>query len=816
MPLLDWFFRDLRLALRGLIRDKGFTATALLTFALCLGANVALFAVVNAVLIRPLPYPNPGQLVTVFNQYPKAGVERGGASVPHYLERRAGIAAFAEAAAFRNNGATIGEAGSPDRIASMNVTPSFFHVVGVAPVLGRGFTEEEGYYGKNDVIILSDGLWRQNYASDRAVVGRKIQMDGATKTIIGVMPPGFSFGTSTAKLWAPLCFSDDDRKPQSRHSNNMSMIARLRPGATATEAQLQVDALNKQTLEQDPYAKLVVDAGFHTAVVDLHSDFVSESRPVLLLLQAGVLFLLLIGAVNLANLLLVRASARTKEFSLRQVLGAGRLQLARQLITESLVLSLAGGLLGLGLGWAGVRGLEALGADELPHFAPYRLDAVVCLVALAVSVATGLLLALPVLWHNLKGNLAQALSVESRGGTTTRAAHHLRHALIVAQFGLAFTLLAGAGLLGISFSKLLAVNPGFRPENLLTGAVTLPYLHYKDEKPRFAFITRLGQELRVLPGVTSVGFTTNLAFSGNLNDNAISIEGQAPAPGDSLHTHYTSGVAGDFFSAMGIALREGRLLTDEDSSRSLRVCVVDEDVVRRYWPGKSALGRRIFNGPPGKPEEAYTVVGVVGAARQTDLADKRATGSVYFPYIFYAGQGITALLRTVQPPQMAGPALRAAVLRVDPELPVEDLKTMAARLDESLVARRSPLMLAAIFAGVAVVLAAVGIYGVLAYAVAQRRREIGVRMALGALPQQILAQFLSLGARLAFFGSMLGGIGGWLTGRAMSKLLFGVGPVHPAVFAGTAVLLAAVAMAACLLPAVKAARVPPMEALRSE
>lgn len=816
MRSLDPVLRDLRQAFRSLVRDKGFTATALLTFALCLGANVALFAVVDAVLIQPLPYPNPGQLVTVFNQYPKAGVDRAGASVPHYLERRAGVAAFAEAGAFRDNGVTIGEAGSPNRMASMSVTPSFLRVLGVAPALGRAFTDGEGIYGKNDVIILSDGLWRQDYGADPAAIGKKVRVDGTIQTIIGVMPPGFRFGTSEAKLWAPLCFTDDQRQPIRRHSNNMSMIARLRPGATVGVAQSQVDALNRQTLAQDPYAKLVIDAGFHTAVVDLHDDMVAQSRPVLLLLQAGVLFLLLIGAVNLANLLLVRSSARSKEFSVRQVLGAGRLQLARQLVSETLALSLAGGVLGLGLGWAGLRGLEALGADQLPHFAPFRLDTLVCLGALAASVLMGLLLAIPMLWHSLRGSLALSLSVESRGGTTSRSAHRLRHTLIVAQFALAFTLLAGAGLLGLSMSKVLAVNPGFRPENLLTGSVSLPWIRYKDEKPRFAFVKRLGEELRAIPGVTAAGFTTGLAFGGNNDDNAISIEGQPPPPGESLQTHTTSGVAGDYFAAMGIPLREGRFIGDDDSIRSLKVCVVDEDVERRYWPGKSAIGNRIFNGAPGKPEDAFAIVGVVGRTKQSDLADRRARGCIYFPYMLYAGQRISALIRTTQQPQAAGPALRAAVLRLDPELPVEDLKTMTARLDESLVARRSPMMLAGIFAGIALMLAAVGIYGVLAYAVAQRRREIGVRMALGALPQQILAQFLSLGARLVVIGSVLGAVGGWLTGRAMASLLFGVGPAHPLVFAGTAALLGTVALAACLLPALRAARVPPMEALRSE
>lgn len=816
MARLEPFLRDLRLALRGLVRDKGFTATALITFALCIGANVALFAVVNAVLIRPLPFPSPHQLVAVFNQYPKAGVDRAGASVPHYLERRKNVAAFADAAAYRGAGATLGDSGSPERVEAMAVTPSFFPVLKVSAALGRTFTDDEGVYGKNDVLILSDGLWRQNFASDPGVVGRKVRVDGKTQTIIGVMPADFSFGTSHPRLWQPLCFSDDDKKPTSRHSNNMEMIARLRPGVTVGEAQAQVDALNAHSLEQDPYAKLVKDAGFRASVADLHDDFVSQTRSVLLLLQAGVLFLLLIGAVNLANLLMVRASARTKEFSLRQVLGAGRLQIARLLVAETLLLSVAGGALGLALGWAGLKGLESLGADQLPHFASYRLDARVCVIAFALSVATGLALAVPMLWHSLKENLAAALSVESRGGTTSRAAHRVRHGLIVAQFALAFTLLTGASLLGLSFSKVLAVSPGFRPENVLTGSVSLPYDHYKEEKQRFAFTERLGQELRALPGVTAVGFTTNLPFGGNINNNAVSIEGQPPPPGQSLLAHDTSGVDGDFFAALGIPLVEGRLLTEDDSSHNLRVCVVDEDVVKHYWPGKSALGHRLFDGAPGKPEEAYTIVGVVGTAKQSDLADQKAIGSIYFPFMRYAGLHVTAVLRTVQAPQAAGSGLRASVLRVDPELPLEDMKTMTARIDDSLESRRSPLMLAGIFAGVALVLAAVGIYGVLAYAVAQRRREIGVRMALGALPQQILFQFLSLGARLVVIGSVLGVLGGWLTGRAMQGLLFGVGAGQPAAFAGTAAVLSLVAMTACLVPALRASRVPPMEALRSE
>jgi len=326
------YWHDLRLAIRGLRRDSGFTATALLTFALCIGANVALFAVVNAVLVRPLPYHDPDQLVVVYNRYPKAGLDRAGVSPPHYLERRTGIAGFAEAGAYKDTGATIGETGAPEHVSAMQVTPSFLRVLGARPALGRIFNEDEGFYGKNSEVILSDSLWRQNFNADPGVIGRKLRMGAEPQTIIGVMPPDFSFGTSRPQLIYPLCFSDDDKKPERRHGNNMAMIARLKPGVTVAQAQAQIDALNVQGLANDPYAKLVVDAGFSTVVTDLHQDFVGQVRPGLLMLQAGVALLLLIGAVNLANLLLVRATARQKEFSVRQVLGAGRAALFPALV----------------------------------------------------------------------------------------------------------------------------------------------------------------------------------------------------------------------------------------------------------------------------------------------------------------------------------------------------------------------------------------------------------------------------------------------------------------------------------------------------
>lgn len=816
MPIADSLLRDVRLSVRNLARERSFTFTALLILGLCLAANIAIFAVVNSVLLKPLPFPDAGQLVLVSNAYPKAGVERAGASAPHYLERRQEIEAFADAAAERRSGVTIGEAGSPERVESTTATPSFFRVLGVNAALGRTFTDEEGFYGKHQVVVLSDSLWRQRFGADPAVIGQKMRINAESFTIIGVMPATFRYLSHPAKLWTPLCFSDDDRKSDRRHSNSMQMIARLKPGVSVATAQAQVDALNARTLQSDPFGKTVIDAGFHTMVRDLGKDYVAELRPVLLLLQAGVLFLLLIGAVNLANLLLVRATGRTKEFCIRQALGAGWTQLARSLLTESVVLSLLGGVIGLGLGAVALRGITLLAADRLPVRIEPQLDLTVGLVVLAGTLLLGVALALPVIWHALRGNLNSALSVESRGGTTSRGVHRLRHGLIVAQIALAFVLLAGTGLLGLSFSRVMAVNPGFQPERILTGQIALPWVNYKEDKQRLAFVERLTTELQAVPGVTAVGIGTGMPFSGSDNNSATWIEGRQPEPGESLQAHYTSGVAGDYFQTLGVPLREGRFLTTADLRSEAKVCVIDEDVARRYWPNESALGHRVTNETPENPERKFfTIVGVVGAVKQKDLSDQRSNGAIFYPYSDFAGSWFSVAVRTSQPPELVGNALRAAALRIDPELPVDQLKTMETRVEESVASRRLPLLLAAIFASVALVLAAIGIYGVLAYSVAQRQREIGVRMALGALPEQIRAQFLGLGGRLLLIALPLGLLGAWLAGRAMTGLLYGVAPGNGLVLGGTALLLALVAMLACLVPSRRAAQVAPIEALRS-
>ncbi|PYQ67146.1 MAG: hypothetical protein DMF53_02235, partial [Acidobacteria bacterium] len=548
---------------------------------------------------------------------------------------------------------------------------------------------------------------------------------------------------------------------------------------------------------------------------------VAAVRPTLLLIQAGALFLLLIGAVNLVNLLLIRASGRVKELAVRQAIGASRRHVVSGALVESTLLALIGGLLGLAAGAGGIRLLALLGVDRLPLGSHVVFDARLALIALAGSLAVGIALGLPVAWLSLRttaaNTAAPGLQAESRGTTAGRAAQRLRHAFIVAQIALAFVLLAGAGLLGLSLQKVMTVSPGFRPEHVLSGQLILPVRSYPGRQALLAVTERLTAELGRQPGVQAVGFATNVPLSGISNKSAATVQGHRPQPGEPPHGFYSYSVGGDYFSALGLTLREGRFLTAADSRRAERVCVIDEDFARRYWPRGGALGQRIFEGAAeGDAAEAYTVVGVVGPVKQAGLVGDEAQGAIYYPFGHRLDYSIYLVVRASLPTESLAPALGKAVRRIDPELPVNDLRTMETRIADSLVARRSPALLAVLFSGIAMLLTAVGTYGVLSYAVTQRRREIGLRMALGARPEQVRGQFLSLALRLLAAGTALGVLGAWLTGRAMQSLLFQVPPLHVATLAVTAGLLGAVSLIACLLPSHRAARVSPMVVLSEE
>ncbi|HEY4249403.1 MAG TPA: ABC transporter permease [Lacunisphaera sp.] len=806
----------LRQTVRRLIHEAGFTAAILLTLGLCIGANVAIYAIVDAILVRPLPFPESNRLVAVHNSYPRAGADRSSASMVNYYDRRHAIKAFASIAIQADGSTIIGEDGTPNRVPIARVSPDFFATLGVPLARGHMFGEAEMLYGPDQVAVLTDRFWRVHFNSDPNIVGRKFFNDGLPVTIIGVLPRDFNFLSDRAEFFRPAAHGPDDLKPNNRHNNSYQMIARLAPGATLADAQTQVDAFNRQQLSDDPYAQFIRDAGFHTIVDPLHAYHVRDIRPILLLLQAGVVALLLIGGINLVNLLLIRANGRAKEFAVRQALGAGRRHLFAEVMSETILLSFAGGALGLLLGAFGIDLLSRLGTDRLPLGATVQLDGRVALAALIASLAIGVFLALPIVVFNLRHRLAPVLNSESRSGTVSRAAQRVRHGFIIAQISLAFVLLAGAGLLGVSLQKIMSVSPGFQTEHVLSGWISLPWKSYPDPAKRQAFLERLDTALRVQHGVTAVGFTSVLPFAGNDGKKPITVEGVQLAPGESARTNYASFAHGDYWRALGIPLLAGRFLESADNHRDQRVCVVDAEFARRYWPGQSALGRRIAGDSAITEKNATTIVGVVGTVKQNDLTDTTPLGSVYFPFKDYPSGGIAVILRTPLAPEAMGATLQKTVLSLDPALPVDDIRPMQGHVDDSLISRRAPAVLAGAFSVVALLMAAIGTYGVLAYAVSQRRREIGVRMALGALPQQVLRQFLALGGKLLLAGILLGTAGSWLASRAMQSVLFGVSLTDVRVLTVTALTMIAVVLVATFIPARRATKVDPLVALRAE
>ncbi len=810
--------QDVRYALRQLRKNPGFAAVALITLALCLGANLTIFAVVDSILLRPLPFSHSDRLVVLYNSYPKAGKDRDQASLTSYYERRGNIAAFENLAAINNVTSIVGETGATERADIGRVTPEFFATLGIPMAMGRAFTDSEMTYQSDHEAIITDSYWREHFNADPKVLGRDVRSDGLPRQIVGVLPPGFRFLSSRAQIFLPLSSEEGERNLTARHSNTLMEIARLKPDVTVAEAQAQVDAHNNAHAAEFPFAKEAAATGFHTVVAPLHADHVASIRPTLLLLQAGALFLLLIGVVNLVNLLLIRASDRVKELAVRQSMGASRWHVVRQVMTETVLLTVVGGLCGLAVGAGGVRLLASLGADQLPLGATIVFDGRLAAVALLCAIVLGIVIALPIAWFNLNKHLANALQSESRSGTATRSAQQLRHVFIVAQIMLAFVLLSGAGLLSLSLKHVMAISPGFRTDHVLTGQFQLPWNGYHDGPSFYRFFDPLIEAGSHQPGVLAFGGISGVPLTGEHGDNVLTAIGYNPAPGESVALHRTYAVFGDYFSAMGIQLREGRFLNTADAKGNTQVCVVDEDFARRYWPHGSAIGQRLYFGSPGKvgDDEILTVVGVVGAVKQMDLTESNSTGAAYFPYIRRFNRTFFLVARTSLPPESLALTLRKIVRDIDPEIPLNDIRTMEARVDESLTTRRSPALLTGIFAGVALVLAAIGIYGVLSYAVAQRHREIGVRMALGALPKQVLAQFLSLGTKLLLMGTALGLVGAWAAGRAMQAILFGVAPVQPLVLVATFGMTMAVVLLACFVPARRAAKVDPMVALRYE
>jgi putative ABC transport system permease protein len=806
---------DLRHAVRRLAAARGFTAAVAGTLALCMAANLTIFAVCYSILLRPLPFPDADRLVTIYNTYPRANVMDDGASVANYYERRGHIRALEGVALYRDDGVIVGEAGRTEREFVMRVTPEFFSTLGVAPALGRAFTEEETTFGRDRSVVLSDAYWRQLYAADPSAVGSRMRVNGLPYTIVGVLPREFRFLSSKARLFLPLASGADDRMSARRHWGSSSrMVARLAAGTTLSEAQAQIDADNAANEPADPEAAMIANAGFHSVVVPLHARHVASIRPVLLLLQAGAMVLLVIGLVNVANLLLVRAASRSRELAVRRAIGARASHIVAAVMTEALLLSAAGAAAGVPLAQAGITLLGTLGANRLPLGASITFDATAAIVAAATAVLCGVLLGAATAWPHLRDGAGDALRADTRGGTASRGVQRTRHAILVAQIALSFVLLSGAALLGSTLQALMRTSPGFPGERLLTAQVSLPPARYPSDASLQSFIDRLTAGFRGTPGVVASGVATNVPLSGNAMKSAASVLGRPIPPGESPHGVYSYAVAGDFFAAMGIPLREGRFLTANDAGVRARTCVVDEDFARRYWPNGGAVGQRLMLGSAEGPEiDAFTIVGVVAAVKQAALSESDRPGAVYYPYSDRFDRAIYLVIRSRVPPDALQADVRRIVRDVDGELPVNNMRPMDARIADSLLAQRSPAIVGAIFSGAALLLTALGTYGVLSYAVSQRRREIGVRIALGARPQQVRGQFLGLGLRLLAAGLTAGVAGSWAAAGAWRSLLAGAPQAPVAALFAAAAVMAIVCVTACLIPARRAARISPVEAL---
>ena len=822
---MDSLLQDLRFGLRLLWKDTGFTLAAVLTLAVCLGANAALFTVVNTVLLRPLPFSHPGQLVYVYDSFPGAGITRAGASVPDYFDRLSGVPAFSQSALWSDRSLSINAGNRPQQVTVMEVTPSFFPLLQASPLLGRTFTEDEGEQGHEHKAILSYATWQELYGGRPEAIGRDLRVNDVPYTIVGVMPQRFSFMNPDVRVWTPAAFTAYEKSEDARFDENYDFIGRLKPGATLAQAQAQVAALDRTNYQRFPqWQRILKDSGFHTVAVDFQHDLVRNGKAMLYLLWGGAVFVLLIGAVNVANLALVRSRVRLRELATRAALGAGRMRLARQLVTESLVVAVAGGGLGLLVGYGALRGFSLLNLQDLPRGGRIQMDGATVWFVIGLAALVGVLVALVPVASILRTDLSAVFHEDVRTGSAGRGAQVLRRTLVIAQVALAFVLLFGAGLLLASFRQVLNVDPGFDPQHVLTASIRMPDSRYPNGAAQAQFTTRAVDAIRTLPGVVSAGATTNIPLGGSYSSSVILAEGHQIQPGESFVSPYYSSVTPGYFKTMGIPLLKGRLFDEHDTADAPRVAIIDEQLAQHFWPGQDPVGRRLYKPTSMQDPMAITpkttfitVVGVVRhvAVRGVAQGDK-TVGAYYYPLDQDPAHLVTFTLRTAGDPSSAIGSLRAKIASIDPELPVYDVETMTQRTDKALVTRRSPLVLSIGFGAVALFLAAIGIYGVLAYLVAQRRKEIGIRIALGSTGRQIFELILREGVVVLVAGFAGGLLGAAAVSRGLASQLYQVQPANPVVIGGATAVLAVVALIACLVPAGRAARVDPVVALRQE
>lgn len=813
---IDLTLDDTRYALRQLWTHRSFALVMILTLALSIGANSAIFSVIDGVLLKRLPYPEPERLVRIFlssHEYPKFPLNPF-----DFLDFRARNRSFESIAAFTRRDVQLSDNGEPIRLNGFGVTSGYFRVLGIKPHLGREFDFKSEIPGNGLQVILSDRVWRTQFGADPDIVGRKITLNMQPFTVIGVMPAGTEhpgndyhavpYGESV-DVWWPFSFAGNSNQ---RGSHFIEGIGRLKPGVTVEKARAEMNAIMSQLGREHPNN----DSGWSVLVIPLYSEVVGASRRMLLVLFGAVGMVLLIACANTANLLLARASARQREIAVRLAMGAPRLRVVRQLLTESLLISLAGGAFGLALAFAGVQALVSLLPADFPRAHDIHVSGPVLAFTLLISILTGILFGLAPALQASRTDPRQGLQQSGRSTTASRHQSRLRSALVISEVSLACVLLVGAGLMLRTFLNLVHLDSGFREEHLLTASLSLPHERYQTGDQTAKFYLELARNLNHLPGVQSAGAGSDLPWTGyDENAGGFTIEGKKPAPHEDFHARYHMATPG-YFSAMGISLLEGRFFTEGDSKNAPTVLIVNRAMAQSYWPHEDVIGKRIsFEDTPKKDSDWMTIVGVVGDVK--DQPNSLSAAPAFWWSEFQSSErDMSIAIRTQSDARQVADGLRDAVHRLDPELAVADVKPMNRIVDASLSTPRFTFVLVGLFAGLAMLLAGIGTYGIIAYTVAQRTSEFGLRVALGAQPKDLLRMVFAQCARLVVPGTVLGLVLALALGRVVQTLLYGISAADPMILSAVALLVLAAALLASYAPARRASLADPMMTLRQE
>src|SRR5262245_37351498 len=804
---MDAFLADVRYGFRLLRKSPGFSAVAVLTLALGIGANTAIFSVIDALLIRPLPYANPDRIVMVWEDVWEAGFHRNTPAPGNYNDWLRLNRSFTGIAAARGSTVNVTGDGAPEQIIGRGVTPNFFSVLGVAPVAGRTFTDDENRASAK-VVVISYGLWQRRYGGDRTIVGKQLLLNGVAYQVIGVMPRSFVFRNRDVDYWLPISLPPNQINTYTSHFLNV--VGRLAPGVTVAAARDDMNRVAEAIRREHPDTNKAIGV----TIVPMREDLVGDTRTELLVLMAAAAAVLLIACANLASLLMSRAVGRRGEMAVRAAIGATRWRLVRQMLIEATVFSIVGGALGLALAPLGVTVIAELAPRGFVTQATSLVNLRLLLFTAGISLATGFVFSLIPAIQAARTSLRDAMQQGARGAIGGRG-RVARDAMVVAQLAAALVLLVGAGLMLRTLANLHAIDLGFRPDHLLTLRTTLPQAKYSDRTKRLAFYDRVIADVRALPGVVEAGYGETLPFMSAGNTSWFGIEGRpVPPPSDRPDGLFRPGT-GTYLKALGVTTIEGRLLDDRDGPGAPLTVVVNETLARQFFPGQSAVGQRMwFNGlPPAVP--SYTIVGVIKDVRENGFRAAPRPG-----YYFTAAQSTAApdylVVRTQGRPEDLAEAVRRIIARVDPDQPVSAVRTMDDIVDADVADRQQHMVLLASFATLALLLASIGIYGVVSFAVAQQSRELGLRLALGASSQSVMRMVLGRGLRLMAAGIAVGIAIAWASTRALQSLLFGVGSTDLRTFAAVIVCLAATAFAACYLPARRAAHLNPIVVLRDE